>query len=265
MLFLRSLLFAFGLGLSTLVFAPLALLSFPLPYRARYRLITRWTHFNLWWLARTCRLRHVVEGLENVPAPPGIVFAKHESAWETLALQLVFSPQVWVLKRELLWIPFFGWGLAMLRPIAIDRGSPRRAIEQIMRRGSERLEDGCWVVVFPEGTRVAPGERRRYGAGGAALAQRSGYPVVPVAHNAGDFWPRRGFVKHPGIIRMVIGPPIETRGRSVAEINHQAQNWIESCMHRLRAQADPPSPLHARADAAARPANSLPGKSRSTR
>jgi len=240
-LLLRSLLFALGLVVSTLIFAPLSLLTFPLPYLARYRFITGWTRFNLWWLGRTCRLHHRFEGLENVPPRPAIVFSRHESAWETMALQYVFSPQVWVLKRELLWIPFFGWGLAMLRPIAIDRRSRRRAIEQIVEIGGRRLQEGCWVVVFPEGTRVAPGKKRRYRIGGAVLAEKSGAPVVPVAHDAGDFWPRRSFIKHPGTIRVVIGPPIQSTGRSAAEINSLAEHWIGTTMARLRAGNAPPA------------------------
>jgi len=238
-LYLRSLAFTVGLVIATLVFAPLALLTAPLPYAARYRFITLWSHINLWWLERTCHIHQRTEGLEHVPERPSIVFSKHESAWETLALQRVFNPQVWVLKRELLRIPFLGWGLAMLRPIAIDRRAGRRAVREVVAQGTARLEQGCWVVIFPEGTRVAPGERRPYRLGGAVLAEQSGYPVVPVAHNAGDFWPRRSFLKRPGTVCMVIGPPIESRGRSAAEINRLAEAWIEATVARIRAGARP--------------------------
>ncbi|NIR29726.1 MAG: 1-acyl-sn-glycerol-3-phosphate acyltransferase [Gammaproteobacteria bacterium] len=235
MLFLRSLLFSLGLLVTTLVFAPLALLMRPLPYRSRYRTITRWTHINLWWLEKTCRIHQRVEGRENIPDTPSIVLCKHESAWETLALQRVFSPQVWVLKRELLWIPLLGWGLAALKPIAIDRKSGPRAVRQVIEQGRGRLRDGCWVVIFPEGTRVRPGERRPYRIGGAMLAQRTGFAVVPVAHNSGDYWPRRGFIKRPGTIRTIIGPTIESTGRSAAEVNRLAEDWIESTVMRIRA------------------------------
>jgi 1-acyl-sn-glycerol-3-phosphate acyltransferase len=159
-----------------------------------------------------------------------VILAKHQSAWETIAFQQIFPPQTWVLKRELLWIPLFGWALALLRPIAIDRGAGRVAIEQVIEQGRERLQSGIWVVVFPEGTRVAPGTRRRYGIGGAALAAASGYPVVPVAHNAGSFWPRRGFRKRPGMIRVVIGPVIDSHGKTAEEIRRQAEEWIENTM-----------------------------------
>jgi len=240
----RSGLFAACMVLSTVVFAVLALLVAPLPYRARYRFITLWTRLNLAALRVTCGVAHHIEGRENVPDRPAVVLCKHESAWETLALQLVFSPQVWVLKRELLRIPFFGWGLALLRPIAIDRGAGRRAVEQVIEGGRRRLAEGCWVVVFPEGTRVAPGTRRRYRVGGAALAERAGTPVVPVAHNAGDFWPRRSFIKWPGTVRMVIGPPIESTGRTAAEINRLAESWIEERTARIRAAGAAPLDAH---------------------
>jgi 1-acyl-sn-glycerol-3-phosphate acyltransferase len=227
MLFLRSLLFALGMWSSTLIIAPLALLTFPFPFSIRYAFITRWARFNLWWLKASCGLRYQVYGLDNIPAGNAIVFCKHQSAWETLALQNIFPPQVWLLKRELLWVPFFGWGLAMLEPIAIDRRAGRKAVDQLVRQGTERLADGRWVVIFPEGTRVAPGNTGRYGIGGAVLAASSGYPVVPVAHNAGEFWPRRGFIKRPGTITVVVGPSIDSRGKDAETIREEARAWIE--------------------------------------
>jgi 1-acyl-sn-glycerol-3-phosphate acyltransferase len=231
---IRSLLYAAGQGLLSVLFSMAAILALPLPYRLRYALVSRWTHWNLWWLEKTCGLNHRVVGEENIPSQPTIIFCKHESAWETLALQRYFTPQVWVIKRELLWIPFFGWGLATLRPIAIDRSAGRAGLEQILTQGSERLKDGCWVVIFPEGTRVTPGERRRYRQGGALLAEKTGFPVLPVAHNAGDFWPRNSFIKHPGTIQLSFGPAIETTGRSANEINRLAEDWIESAVDDIR-------------------------------
>lgn len=230
----RSLLFAIGQALLSVPFSLAAILALLLPYRLRYTLVSRWTHWNLWWLDKTCRLNHRVVGEQNIPAQPTIIFCKHESAWETLALQRYFTPQVWVIKRELLWIPFFGWGLATLRPIAIDRKASRAGLEQVLAQGRERLNDRCWVVIFPEGTRVAPGERRRYRQGGAVLAERTGYPVLPVAHDAGDFWPRNSFIKRPGTIELRFGPVIESAGRSATEINRLAENWIESAVEDIR-------------------------------
>ena len=230
----RSMLFAAGQGLLSVLFSVAAILALLLPYRLRYALVSRWTHWNLRWLELTCGLNYRVVGEENAPEQPAIIFCKHESAWETLALQRYFKPQVWVIKRELLWIPFFGWGLATLRPIAIDRKAGHANLNQILTQGRERLNDGCWVVIFPEGTRVAPGERRRYRQGGALLAEKTGYPVLPVAHNAGDFWPRNSFLKYPGTIDLAIGPLIDSSGRSAADINRLAESWIESAVEEIR-------------------------------
>ena len=228
MLLARSLLFYLGLVIATLVFLPLCLVLLPLPLAWRFRVVSKWSVFNLWWLGITCGLRHEVRGEENIPAGPCIIMCKHQSAWETLALQLVFPPQVWVLKRELLWIPLYGWGLASMNPIAINRGSGMRALHQIVNKGTEKLQAGLCVVVFPEGTRAAPGEQVPYQPGGGLLAARSGYPVVPVAHNSGWFWPRQSLRKWPGTITMVIGPAIDPAGKSAAQITREAQQWIEA-------------------------------------
>ncbi len=234
LVFLRSMLFTVVLWTSIILFAPLLLLTVPFPLRLRYRFAVLWTRFNLWWLGVTCGLRHRVEGLENIPAQPAIVMAKHQSAWETLALQLFFQPQVWILKRELLWLPFFGWGLMMLKPIAIDRNRGKQAVQRVVELGTTRLEeDGAWVVIFPEGTRIPPGERGRYRAGGALLAEHSGRPVVPVAHNAGEFWAKNGFLKYPGTIQLIIGPIIASEGLSAPEIIQRVEDWIEGAMERI--------------------------------
>lgn len=228
MLTLRATLFYLGLAAATPVFTLLGLVLLAAPFRLRFATVSRWAAFNLWWLRRTCNLGFEVVGRENIPARAGIILCKHQSAWETLALQLVFPAQAWLLKRELLWIPIYGWGLATMNPIAIDRSAGVRALRQLVRQGRERLESNIWVVIFPEGTRVAPGRRGTYQPGGGLLAAETGRPVIPVAHNAGWFWPRRSFRKHPGHIRMVIGPPIASDGRSAKEITALAEEWIES-------------------------------------
>ncbi|MFQ5468684.1 MAG: lysophospholipid acyltransferase family protein [Gammaproteobacteria bacterium] len=233
MLLLRSLLFALGMWLTTPVFAIIGLLTFPFSFSVRYSFYTQWSRINLWWLAVTCRLRYEVEGKENIPDANAIIFCKHQSTWETLALQRVFPPQIWLLKRELLWVPFFGWGLAMLEPIAIDRKAARKALKQLVEQGIDRLKKGRWVVIFPEGTRMAPGKKGKYAPGGAMLAERSGYPVVPVAHNAGEFWRRKGFLKYPGTIKMCIGPAVDTHDKSASEINKAAETWIEAKMEEI--------------------------------
>jgi 1-acyl-sn-glycerol-3-phosphate acyltransferase len=225
---LRSALFWLALLLFTPPYAILACASAPLPRMLRYRFISGWSRLMLWCLQGICGIRWEVEGRENLPATPAVILAKHQSAWETLAFQQIFPPQVHVLKRELLWLPFFGWGLALMSPIAIDRGRGLSALRQMARRGKVRLEQGFWVVVFPEGTRVAPGQRRKYRTGGAWLAAHAGAPVVPVAHNAGRFWPRNSFLKYPGKVTVRIGPPIDSRGRDPEDINAMVEMWIET-------------------------------------
>lgn len=234
MLFLRSLLFALCQVVSTLAFALPSVFTGLLPYRMRHRFITLWNCCNLWCAEHICGLRYEVAGLEHVPPGPCVILCKHQSAWETYALPCIIpQPLAWVCKRELLWIPFFGWGFAVLQPVAIDRGAGRKALEQLVAQGMDRLRRGRSVVIFPEGTRVVPGGKRRYAIGGALLAERSGYPVLPIAHNAGVFWPKRGFLKRPGTIRLVIGPLIESTGKSASEINAQAEHWIEATMAQL--------------------------------
>lgn len=230
---IRAGLYWVGLIVSTVVMAVLLLLLTPFPFLVRQRFSVLWPRFNLWWLRLTCGLRHEVHGLENVPDGPAIYLCKHQSAWETIAMETMVPPMAWVLKRELMWIPIFGWALAVLRPIALDRSKGRAAVEQLIEQGSERLRDGISIVIFPEGTRVAPGQKGKYRLGGALLAERTGYPVVPMAHNAGYFWPRRGFVKHPGTIQVVIGEPFDPQGMSAAQINRKVESWIEDTVARL--------------------------------
>lgn len=230
---LTSALYNATMWLSVLVYAPLALLTFPFPFPARYYFISRWAAFHIALLRLLCGVRYEVHGRENVPPGPAIIMAKHQSSWETMALAIIFPPQTWVLKRELMWIPLFGWALAMLRPIAINRRSKREAIQQVITQGRERLNAGIWVTVFPEGTRVAAGQRRRWGQGGAVLAAATGYPVVPVAHNAGHYWPRRSFIKRPGMVQVIIEPTIESRNRTHEEVLQRAETWVVSAMEKL--------------------------------
>ncbi len=223
----RSSLFALALLVITPPYALLALATFPLPRLVRYRVISGWSRLVVALAKAIVGIRWRVEGSENLPAGPAVILAKHQSAWETMAFQVIFPPQVHVLKRELLWIPFFGWGLALMSPIAINRARGVAALRSIARRGRERLRQGFWVVVFPEGTRVAPGERRDYQLGGAWLAAASGAPVVPVAHNAGLVWPRNAFLKRPGTVTVRIGPTIEAANLDPKTINALAEKWIE--------------------------------------
>lgn len=182
----------------------------------------------LWWLKLTCNIRYEIKGAENIPAKPCVILAKHQSAWETLALQLIFPPQVYVMKRELLWIPFFGWGLAMTSPIAIKRSAGREALKQLVALGKARLASGLWVVVFPEGTRIAPGHHGKFHIGGAWLASGTKATVVPVAHNAGLHWAKNSMLKRPGVITVSIGPPIDCTALKADAVNAQAEAWIKA-------------------------------------
>jgi 1-acyl-sn-glycerol-3-phosphate acyltransferase len=230
---LRSLLFTSYMMVSACLFGAFMALCFWLPYRALFAIARTWARCLFWMLERLCGLSFVVEGREHIPQGNHIIMSNHASAWETVAPFVIFPPQVWVLKRELLWIPLVGWGLKLLRPIAINRGDGHRAVNQVIEQGDARLADGLWVVIFPEGTRVVAGETRKFGVSGALLAIRSGKLVVPLSHNAGAFWPRRGFVKKPGTIRVVIGEPIDPQGKEPRKLTEEIRAAIESGLARI--------------------------------
>ena len=230
LIWLRSLAFWSVFPVSMVIFANLLLFTVFLSLQTRWRLLQVWVNFILWWLKVTCKLTHEVQGSEHITPEAGIVFSKHQSTWETIALQQIFPVQVWVAKRELMWIPFFGWGLAMMKCIHIKRGSGRAAVKQLVTQGRARLNEGIWVIIFPEGTRIPAGQRGRYRIGGAVLAEQSGYPIVPVAHNAGEYWPRRSFIKRPGVIQVRIGAPIDPAGKTAQQLLTEASDWIEDRM-----------------------------------
>ena len=217
---------------SACLWGTLMALCFFLPHRVHFSMAKGWARCTLWMLGRLCGLGFTVEGRERIPRGNHIVMSKHTSAWETVALFVIFPPQVWVLKRELLWIPFMGWGLRLLKPIAIDRRAGHRAVNQVIEQGQDRLQDGLWVIIFPEGTRVAEGETRKYGMSGALLGAASGRLLVPVSHNAGRFWPRRRLLKAPGTIRVVIGEPVSAVGRDARDVNAELRAAIEGGMER---------------------------------
>jgi 1-acyl-sn-glycerol-3-phosphate acyltransferase len=199
-----------------------------LPFRGRFQLARVWAHVILWVLRWTCHLEHRIEGTERLPPGNHIVLMKHSSSWETVAQALLLPAQVWVLKRDLTWIPFVGWGILQLHAIAVNRRGGAAAVRDVLEQGRRRLSEGEWVVIFPEGTRMPPGETRKYGASGAMLAAATGKFIVPIAHDSGYYWPRRGLMKKPGVIRVVIGPPISVGERDPREVNLEAQRWIEA-------------------------------------
>jgi 1-acyl-sn-glycerol-3-phosphate acyltransferase len=231
---LGSVAFTLYLFVSVAIYGSLVLPTVLLPRHVTFAAAAAWARSVLFMLRWLCKLDYVVEGLEHLPARSSVVLMKHSSAWETIAQLGIFPRQTWVLKRELMWIPVFGWVLLKLKPIAIDRKGGRAAVQQVLDQGRQRLAEGIWVVIFPEGTRVPAGETRRYGVSGALLAEAAGLPVVPVAHNAGDYWPRRSWLKRPGTIRVAIGPPIPTVGVDPRLVNERAQRWIEDTVATLR-------------------------------
>ncbi len=233
---IRSTLFTAVLVVLTPLFAAIALLTFPLPALTRYRIITVWSRCIVWAARNLCGIRYRLVGAEHLPQKPCIILAKHQSAWETLAFQLIFPPQVWVLKKELLLVPFFGWGLAMLSPIAIDRSARREALQQLVEQGRERLAAGFCIVIFPEGTRVPPGQRGKYRPGGARLAVQTETTVIPVAHNAGRCWARNAFIKRPGLITISVGAPIDPQGLSAEQLAQRVEDWIEGEMPLLESR-----------------------------
>ena len=224
---LRATLFYAGYACSLIPYATLCLLvAWLLPLRARYRFFLYWNTFALWWLQLTCGIKYRISGLENIPKEPFVLLSNHQSPWETLFLYDQFQPLCATLKRELLYIPFFGWALYLLHPIAIDRSKRASARQTLLREGHKRLADGISVLVFPEGTRVAVGQEKKFSTGGTELAISAGVPILPVAHNAGKFWPGRSYQKFPGTVDVVIGAPIATEGRQVRELTDTVQDWI---------------------------------------
>jgi 1-acyl-sn-glycerol-3-phosphate acyltransferase len=228
MQFIASVLFTLFLFVWTGCYAILfVFVCLVVPFRTRFLLARFWGVVLLRVLKWTCRLDYAVEGWENLPPGNHVALWKHSSSWETIAMSVIFPRQVWVLKRELTWIPFVGWGIRQMHAIAIDRKSGSSAVAQIIEQGRARLAEGAWVIIFPEGTRMPPGQTRRYGGSGALLAREAGKMIVPVAHNSGEYWPRRGLLKRPGTIRVAIGPPIPAPELEPREINDAAQAWIE--------------------------------------
>lgn len=235
-LYLGSAIFFVCIFLSATVIGILILLAIVFPFSVRNQLANLWIDLILWMSNFFCGIRYEVEGLEHIKAQPtAIVLCKHQSAWETLALRKIFPTHATLLKRSLVWMPIWGWALGTLKPIAINRNNQREAMRTLLEQGTARLNAGLWVVIFPEGTRTAPGEKTKFSAGGAMLAHKSGYPIIPVAHNAGEYWPRYSFLKFPGTIKVKIGPPIESKGRKAADINAEAEAWVTQAMREISA------------------------------
>ncbi len=228
MLKLRSFIFAIGYNVTSALAGLIAVIIWPiLPYSWRWRIVTCWNRFVMFWIRICCGVRFEVSGQKHVDKFPCVVMAKHQSTWETMFLQYYFGPCSTILKKELLRIPFFGWGLASLRPIAIDRRSPMQALKDVKSKGIERLQQGNNFLIFPEGTRTPVGQVGNYARSGADIAISAGVPIIAVAHNAGECWPHKHFIKYPGTIRVVISEPFATAGKDRKELTEEVKNWIE--------------------------------------
>lgn len=227
MMIIRNILFYLGVIPATVFFTLLTTMVFFAPFKVRYFIATRWSHFVIFWAKITCGLNFRVEGRENLPKQGAIVVCNHQSTWETLFMQVLLPTQSWVLKKELLFIPFFGWGLYLIEPVAIQRGK-LNSLSQLLQQGGERLKKGRFVVIFPEGTRVAANRLGKFSRSAAALAEATQAPIVPIAHNAGVFWPRGLFIQKSGTIVVRIGPAISPKGKNATETNELARGWIEA-------------------------------------
>ena len=225
MLFLRSLLYFIGSIISLIVITLCGLFLVILPYSYRQRFLSNWAIFCIWWLKISLNITTDIKGSENVNSSPSVIISNHQSTWETLAFQTIFPAHTWVLKQELLWLPVFGWSLALLKPIVINRGDKLNAIKKVIKQGSERLSQGISVVVFPEGTRQTYKHLGDYQNGAAAIAKKSGHDIIPVYHNAGKFWPKGSFIKKPGVITVVIGKPISSSFLTSSELTKEVRNW----------------------------------------
>jgi 1-acyl-sn-glycerol-3-phosphate acyltransferase len=244
MVTLRSALFLAILIAFTPFWWAIVMLTAPFSRRLRHRVIIGWNRVALWLIRRLLGIEHEVHGRENIPRAPCVILSKHQSAWETIAYSSIFPPHVYVIKRELLWIPFLGWGLGLMSPIAINRAHRKEAMQRLIDLGGMRLAQGFSIMVYPEGTRVAVGRRGIYKLGGAVIAVNNRASVLPVAHDAGVVWPRNSFRKSPGKVTVVIGPAIDTTGLTAEQVTRRVEDWIEGEMERL-------TPRAARADSSA--------------
>lgn len=242
MLYIRATIFWMGFALSTALAGLVSPFLLFLSQEVSYRILSPWTNFNVWWLRMSCGVKYNIIGKDNIDLQRnGIVLANHQSTWETLMIPTLFPAVSWVLKKELFKIPFFGWALSRVKPIAIDRTAGSSAVEQVKNIGKQRLDEGSWVCIFPEGTRVKPGHKERYRMGGALLAEfcvknssdGKGYPIYLLAHNAGEFWPRHSYVKLPGTITVSISEPFTVEGLKPNDINNKVRKWIEEEIEKM--------------------------------
>jgi len=243
MTLIRSTLFTLFLLVFTPIWSVLCMLAFPfLNPENRYRFIGLWNKVVIQVLKHLCGIHFEIRGMENIQAvldQPVVVLSKHQSAYETIAYIALLPKQLcFVFKRELLWIPFFGWALALLKMIHINRASKETAALSVASQGRKRLSEGKWILMFPEGTRTPVGSHKPYRKGGARLASATGATVIPIAHNAGRFWPRNSFMKYPGTVIFSIGPAIASAGKSGDQLHQEVETWIEAEMRKIDPSAN---------------------------
>lgn len=226
-LYVRSIIYWIASFIWLVLVVGTEMFTVPFSVHIRYKVGSCWAKGNISLLKWICNVNYKVEGMENIPEGAAIVMSNHQSTWETFFYQKILPPQLWVVKKELLKVPIFGWGLALCEPIAIDRTAGRKAIDQMVEQGIKKLAQGRWIVIFPQGTRISPGEKSRYKIGGPSLASKADYPVLPIAHNAGEYWPKHSIIKWPGTITVSIGPVINGYGRKPNEIRAEVEKWIE--------------------------------------
>ena len=225
MLLLRSLLYFVGSIISLILITFCGLFFAFASYPTRQKFLSQWAIFCIWWLKITLNITTNIIGQENINKSPCVIVSNHQSTWETLAFQTIFPAHTWVLKRELLWLPIFGWSLALLKPIIINRGDKLKAIKRVIKQGADRLDKGVSIVIFPEGTRQPYKRIGDYQNGAAAIAKKSGHDIIPVYHNAGKLWPKGGFIKKPGVVTIVIGKPISSSILTSSELTKKVRDW----------------------------------------
>lgn len=236
MLYIRSALFSLGMIISTCLWVIPCIVARLFPYRICFAIVSAWCTFNVVWARICCGIRYEISGLENVPKKACVIMSNHQSTWETLAYPSIFPTLTWVIKKELLYVPFFGWGIASTQPIALDRKQGKKAMRQLIDDGACKLGLGRFILIFPEGTRIPYEEERPLKVGGFVLAKESKADILPVAHDAGRLWPRKSFIKTPGTIRLHIGKPLSTQDHSAEEIREQYAQWLNTTRTEIKQQ-----------------------------
>jgi 1-acyl-sn-glycerol-3-phosphate acyltransferase len=232
-LLLRATIFWPIFGLSIITIEIILLFARLLPYHKRFRVLQYWNRFVLWWLKVSVDLDYKVKGIENIPDCPVLFMVKHSSVWETIAMTVFLPPLTWVLKKSILYIPVFGWGVAMMEPIKINRSKKNSSLKSIIKQGKQKLKNNISILIFPEGTRTMPNKKGIYKKGGAVLAIEAGVDIVPISHNAGFFWRKHQFSKNPGTIQVEIGKPITTKNKDRHQITEEVEEWIEGKLDQM--------------------------------